>query len=404
VSAPTALRHVRLHELTLRDEGEEWIVGRVATGKFVALPPIGARVIRLLQADPDVAAASVVINAEADEPVDIPAFLQALTRLGFVDEVDGVPVGAAKAVPKSSFPGVRPEQVRWLLHPLLGLAVLAILLSGLVLIALRPGVVPAPSDVVWSEHGSLVILAQLVMAWSVIFLHELAHLFTARAAGVPGRISLGTRLQFLVAQTDVSGVWSAPRNVRLVVYLSGMALNAVLAVAGLFLNLLATTPGLHNLAAVLFTTQVVFLAGQFAFFMRTDVYFVAQDLARCRNLFGDATALVRYTLRRLTGRRRGETDPSAALPKRERTAVRAYAVFFVPATVICVGVFLGVTLPVTFHLAAQATGNLRDATGPRMVIDAVVVLAVIAGAQLLWAWAWWRRHGTRIRAALSGRR
>jgi hypothetical protein len=44
--------------------------------------------------------------------------------------------------------------------------------------------------------------------------HELAHLAAARSLGVPARIGLSTRLFYLVAQTDVSGIWAAPRRAR----------------------------------------------------------------------------------------------------------------------------------------------------------------------------------------------
>ncbi|MGP3934444.1 hypothetical protein [Nonomuraea sp. KM88] len=75
------------------------------------------------------------------------------------------------------------------------------------------------------------------------------------------------------------------------VYLSGMAVNALLAVAALILYNATPPGGLHNAAAVLFVLQPIMLATQFMFFMRTDVYFVVQDLARCRMLRRLGTAV-----------------------------------------------------------------------------------------------------------------
>ncbi|WP_246090723.1 DUF6223 family protein [Nonomuraea deserti] len=94
----------------------------------------------------------------------------------------------------------------------------------------------------------------------MIFVRELAHLFTARAAGVPGKMSLSTRLQCLVAQADVSGIWSAPRRIRMTVYLPGMVVNALLAVAALTLHNATPPGGLHNAAAVLSVLQPIMLA------------------------------------------------------------------------------------------------------------------------------------------------
>ena len=70
------------------------------------------------------------------------------------------------------------------------------------------------------------------MSGYALAVHELAHLATARARGVHARIGLGTRLQILVAQTTVSGLWGCPRSVRLRVYLAGVVSDLTIISAG----------------------------------------------------------------------------------------------------------------------------------------------------------------------------
>ena len=41
----------------------------------------------------------------------------------------------------------------------------------------------------------LVLAVNAAIAWTVILIHDFAHLATARAEGAPARITLGTRLQ-----------------------------------------------------------------------------------------------------------------------------------------------------------------------------------------------------------------
>ncbi|GAA2846155.1 hypothetical protein GCM10010517_02810 [Streptosporangium fragile] len=248
---------------------------------------------------------------------------------------------------------------------------------------------------IWSEHGSLVILGQTALAWVVVLFHELAHLATARAAGVPGTISLSTRLQFLVAHTDVSGIWLAPLRVRVTVYLAGMAQDAAICGAALVLIFFH---GPHPLLSVLVLTGFGCLVAQFLLFMRTDLYFLLQDLTGCRNLYGDSAAYLRYLI---TMRKR--PDPLARLPGRERVSVRGYAVLLVVGTGACLAFAVMVTLPIAISLVSRAVHTLVTGSGLVSFLDATLVLGLVAAVELMWVTAWWRRHGHRVRTFLSGR-
>src|SRR5262249_29356569 len=147
---------------------------------------------------------------------------------GFVATLDGTPVPGPPP-PRVTWARLRPTHVRWLLtRPVF--VVLALLVAAAAgAIGLAPQLVPTYHDLLWTQRTSLVLAGNAVLGWSIIALHEFAHLATARAAGVPGRMSFGTRLQFLVAQTDVSGIWASPRWQRLTAYLSGIAVNVGIA-------------------------------------------------------------------------------------------------------------------------------------------------------------------------------
>ncbi|MEV0158406.1 hypothetical protein AB0H57_32675 [Micromonospora sp. NPDC050686] len=407
ISAPTTVTgttRVRLHPLHLRAEGESWIVGRVETGEFIAVPPVGQRAVTLL-ADGTVDEVRARLRAETGADVDVAAFVASLVDLGFVAELDDRAL-AQPPVPQSMLPWLRPAHVRWLLHPAVALAAAAVVLAALAAIAVDPGLAPSYRDLLWSGSSGAVLLGNLVIVWSLILLHEFAHLLTARATGAPGRMSLGTRLQFLVAQTDVSGVWAAPRRARLTVYLAGIALNLVVsAVVVLVLAGTGLAGSARDLVAAVGLLSLTLVPAQFLVFMRTDAYFVLQDLTGCANLYADGSAyarhLARRALHRLSRRDGPGEDPSRRLTPRERVAVRVYTVVLVVGTTACLAVAALVTLPVSVTLLTTAAHTIVAGGAAAELFDAAAFVGVSLLCLVLWTRAWWHRHGQRVRREIS---
>jgi hypothetical protein len=273
-------------------------------------------------------------------------------------------------------------------------------LSAAAALAARPQMVPSYHDLVWSRYGSLVLLVMFGVGWPLLLLHEAAHLITARAAGVPARIELGTRLQFLVVQTDMSGIELAPRRHRLTAYLAGIAVNVTVASCAI-LALAGTRAGspAHHALAILAILALLPLPFQAMVFMRTDVYFVLQDLTGCRDLFGDGRAYARYLARRLLpGRRRARpADPSADMPAAQRRAVRVYSVVLVGGTILCLAALAAVTAPTDISVLATAARHLGPGNSAVQRLDGLVVLLLLGGVQVLWIRTRWRTYRRRKR-------
>ncbi|MGH3341982.1 MAG: hypothetical protein ACRDPK_03685 [Carbonactinosporaceae bacterium] len=387
----------------MRDEGEVWHVGRADTGEFVVLPDVGVRALRLFQAGLSVDEASERLrddDDDGDKDVDLVDFSEALIELGFVASLDGCDL-PSPPLQRATWPGLRARHVRWALQPAVTVGTLAVILAGALSVVAYPDLLPSYRDAIWSSHGSLVVIVNAGVGWTLLLVHELAHLMTARAADVPGKMSFGTRLQFLVAQTDVSGVWCAPRRVRLTVYCAGMAVELVLASVGLLL-LATTNPSgaVHTAASVVVLFALATVPWQALVFMRTDLYFVLQDLSRCPDLHSAGSTYVRHQLRRLI-RREGSaslTNPTARVVPRERHVVRAYAVLLCLGTLGCLSVYFAVTLPILVTLMAGAVRTLLHGGSPTDVADALTVLALTGLVQGLWVRAWLRKHASRIRS------
>jgi len=389
---------VVFHPLSMRRDGDGWVIGRINTGDFAAMPPAAHRAIALLCAGRTVGEVTEALRRETGKDIAVADFVAQLDGMGFVSAID-LQRRAGRGPVRASLPWLRPEHVRWLLSPVVPWLTAAVIAGAVVLIIADPGVLPGYRDLVWSRHSGLVLLVDITIGWALVWLHELGHLATARAAGVPGRFSLSTRLQFLVAQTDVSGIWAAPRRVRVTVYLAGIAVDLLIASACLLAASIAAGLTRH-LLLVAVLEAVLELPAELLIFMRTDVYFLVQDLSGCANLYAEGSARVRYLARRL--RHRDAPDPAQALPPAERSAVRAYCWLLLCGTAGCIAAAAVITVPAAIVLYGHAIGELSGSASAARA-DGAAAIAVSVGYQTLWLRAWWRRHGRRVRTFLRTR-
>jgi putative peptide zinc metalloprotease protein len=388
----TGASRVRLFPLQMRPEGEQWYVGRADTGEFVALPGIAVDALRLLEREHAIDEVAATLRATQGRDLDLVGFVGNLLDLGFVAAVDGQPVDGPAPI-RPTWPWLRPRHTRWTQSRVTAAITLALPVAALAVLAARPGLVPTYHDLLWSTDTSIILAGNAAVAWTIIMLHELAHLCTARAAGVPGKIGFGTRLQFLAVQTDVTGVWAQPRPVRLTVYLAGIAVNLAVSAVAILLRLVVDTPVLGAIALI----SALFVPTQLLLFMRTDVYFVVQDLARCGNLYADGTSYARHLLLR-----KGP-DPSVSLPRSERRAVRVYAPVLVVGTVLCLTFAALVSVPTAVSVLARAVEHVTGRE-PGRRLDGALTLLITGGFWAIWCRTWWRRHGPRVTGWLTRRR
>ncbi|WP_157124461.1 hypothetical protein [Nocardia pseudovaccinii] len=184
-------------------------MGRFETRQFVALPRAGVTALESLRAGHTIEQAAERLACAEGREFDVLSFVEALMEPEFVAEVDERPVPCTPSRP-ASFPRIRPEHVRFALSPVFPVLFACLMVAAVATLVERPDLVPSFHNLLWSPGGSVVLALSVAAGWSLVFVHELAHFLVARATGVHARIGLGTRPQFLVAETDISGIELAP--------------------------------------------------------------------------------------------------------------------------------------------------------------------------------------------------
>ena len=80
---------VRLRPLCERRDGDGWVIGRIETGDFIAVPEVAHRVVTLLGECLAIDDIADRLRAETGTSFAVADFVTALDELGFVAAVDG---------------------------------------------------------------------------------------------------------------------------------------------------------------------------------------------------------------------------------------------------------------------------------------------------------------------------
>jgi hypothetical protein len=422
---------VKVPPFASRREGSEVIIGRPEKRLFLSVPEEGLDILQSLAAGHTVGETMRRYQEKHAEIPDIADFVGTLHGEGFLDEdflkldsqaadpaapVSGPPARAGRLAWNISFDWISPVVAR----RLCGLPVLAlcgaIIACGVFFLADNPGPIPNV-QVLFFNHGHFAVLtlAAFGIALLAVFIHEMAHAVVARSSNASARLAIGNLMYVLVAQTDITGIWLAPKRRRYLAFLSGTIIDLVGAsvIIGILwagqhhLVGLSETVTKPLLQAVLFTygTRIAF---QFVFYIRTDLYYVLAAAMNCTNLMADTETLLGNWLARLRRRPDLVVDQSG-IPAREMRNVRIYAPFWLVGRVFAFGVLFFFFVPLLWHYLKEfvelATGQPHTFTVGDYLTVACLSLLVDGGGIVLWVTklsrSWLRGRSARAGVALA---
>jgi putative peptide zinc metalloprotease protein len=398
----TAETSVQVARLGYHCERDRWTVGSLETGEAIDVPAIAVTVLQALERGQTIGAAADIAEQAHGARPDVCGFVADLAELGFVRMAGTEPAitGDDLAYRSSSLRWLTARHVSWAFHPVTIAVGAAFVVCAFSLAAAVGKLDLSYRGIFISSYPGVVLLWSAAVVAVTASLHELCHLAAARAAGIPARISLSTRLIFLTAQTAAPLMWLACRRDRFRFYVAGMACNVLLAAGCAVVEICCrggTMPAVMAISAMLMLLLGV--ASEFEFYLRTDVYLIVQELTRCRNLFGDARAYARYRADLLRERFRHcarPADPTADLPEDERRPVRVYCAVMVLGSAIALILAAAYGLPISIVMYARAARELLSAQ-PLRILDGGTTFVIEGGLQLLVVWLLARRWMERRR-------
>ena len=350
--------------LSVVRQGEDYLVGDVERGDYIAVPDIGVLVIELLRSGRTVGEAAERASAAAGTEVDVADFARALCAQGFAGPglpglggLPGLAAAGGHEVSRSRWAAVLFGPYGWAVFGLTAAASAAIYLA-------RPRLFPHSSDPFFLSSPVRSVAAATVVMLLLGFAHELCHLLAARAEGVPARITVSRRLYLLVLETDLTRLWSIPRRRRYAPLMAGIALDVSLLFAAQ-VTLLGQSAGWWPLPgaaaralAALSYLQVAVIVPQFFVFLRTDIYAVLATATGCLNLWQVTRLTVRARLRLATAAQRAEL---ARAGPRDLAVARWFGWVYAAGMVLATWFFLVYFLPVTIRLLSSMARALAGA-------------------------------------------
>jgi putative peptide zinc metalloprotease protein len=389
--------HVLLRPLSITvSDDDSFMVGDLARGEFIQVPPIAVTVINALGSGQAVADVAAEARREAGQEVDVAEFVQTLIDCGFVAAVDGVPVRSDG--PELTNGGQLGATVARLARPLYSAPAWAVygalFCCCLALLTAVPWFRPHYDQLFFLPGPVLSIVLLTVITAPVSMLHELAHWLGARLEGVPARITLSRRYYLVVLQTDLSALWAVPRRRRFGPLLAGMALDVVViaALLGLrgaqFLGWWHPQPILGRLLAALVAALVISMSLQFVVFLRTDIYAVLITGLGCVNLTRISRLRMARAYRRLSST---EEREFAAASRRDRDTSRWYCWVQLGGALIAAwnfAVFFMPSLARTLRWIAVGLTRNPPATAEFWYVagSSIVALFLVAMPPLTYAW------------------
>ncbi|MFC5816953.1 hypothetical protein [Nonomuraea harbinensis] len=360
---------VPLRALTLVPEGDEVVVGDPETGTFVTVPAVGGVVISALRRGATTDEAAAEAEAFAGEPVDVPAFVQVLTELGFVDDRTGEEREAVRTAPiqfRRWMGGVSQRPARPFFGPVAWTVYAACALFSAGVFVVSPSLFPQPARDAFplGDIGlSALLLAPFALASTA--LHECGHWLAACAAGVRSRFGIDRRMMLLVFETDLTQVWTVPRRQRYAPLLGGLAVDAVLLsllLSGRLMvqaGLWTPPPTVDALLAVWVYVKLTGMLWQCMIFLRTDLYAVLVNALGCRDLWRVKSLMLRQAFGRLSP---GQAAELARASAADRRAGRWFRWVWLAGFVGVLGWFAFFLLPVIVTVLQWTAAGL--ALGP----------------------------------------
>jgi hypothetical protein len=382
-----------------RAEADDVIIANHTRSSFLCVPPDALEVLDSLAAGRTVGQAQAEYQLRHGVIPDLDDLLEMMEHEGFLR------IGANHAVhhaPDDSptrhyhFENIPVHVARRLFSPAVLLASGVLIALGLLACLADPALLPSPTVLVFDRDQASLLGGVLLISVVGVFVHELAHLVAARAAGISARMGLGNRLWFLVAETEMTGIWMASRRERCLAFLAGPLVDLASA-AALVLVLFGNRQ--HwiqlDLTPVVLIQACLFmylarLLWQFEFFVPTDFYYVIGTLFGCKNLMQDTqTYLVNQLARVVPGI---QTRDQSAVPPGELRVVRWFTVVWVLGRAVAFGTLFWITLPVLMGygvMLMRGIGGDGQAAGP--ITEGPLMPLIVVAVQTIGLLVWMRK-------------
>ncbi|ALC92434.1 hypothetical protein AM500_23710 [Bacillus sp. FJAT-18017] len=384
----TYLSKLTLVPHVIRSDKKNYIVEDLNSGDFYEMPLPAIDAIGKINRGVDLETIQVELEAlYPEEEIDILDFTHQLIELELVSKIDGQDVikHKEKSLASQGFLWIPPNLGKLFFNKISFSIYVLLFLLNLGLFIMFPELFPSYTDYFVFEWMALDILLWMGIGTVLLVIHELGHILSIRSKGLPAKLSLSHRLVFIVLETDLTAAWKLPSRSRNVLYLGGLALDMVILAAALSVQIVyPESPALLlSIAKIVVIDIFIRFVFQCGIYMKTDLYFVLENVTGSYNLMENAN----YLLRNLFSKK--DRNIGEVSYKEEKWTIATYSIFYFLGVCLTVAIFVFYSLPQMTYVMEEAVQRLSNPILSKPFIDGMLIIleTVIGGGILVFSWS-----------------
>jgi putative peptide zinc metalloprotease protein len=384
----TLQSYLSLVPIEIRKDNKNFIIEDKHSGDFYEMPEVCIDAIKLLNQGERLGEIERVLKEKfPNEEVDLLDFSEQLLQLDLIAEIDGVKLEKLqKEKERLGYLAISPKVGKFFFNKFSFILYIGLFILNIILFILNPSLLPHFKDVFVFDYMFLNILLWMSLTFVLVLIHEFGHILAMRAHNLPTRLEVGHRLFLVVLETDMSTVWKLPSKARNQLFLAGLCFDTVLLTISLMAQLLMANQsiilgGIITLAALDILLRMLY---QCCVYMKTDLYFVLENMSGCYNLMENAKQFINRKLRIQ------KTDTKTEVVfKGESNTIMLYSVFYFSGIVLTIGLFSIFYIPQMIYAGQQVLPGFQQAPTTYAFWDAAIftLQILVVFMLLLYSWA-----------------
>ncbi len=344
--------------------------------EFVACSKTLVDIIDLLKSGQTISQVSSKLGLNQDVVIE---GVSNLAKYGFLELEHSDTTTPTSQKPQMPLPN---QKLKLLTRVLLFLSVVSVVII-LFTFMLHPQALPTFDNFFWSKRISIDLFTFIFFSFVTLLLHEFSHFVFAKAEGLDSSFSISNRLNYLVVETNLKDIYLLKRWDRLLIYLSGTCVDVVTIGLSLMpiLYLYSTDNIPNNLSLILLLKQFIIvqvssILWEFLIYMKTDIYFVLENVLGIYNLIDFSKKLLLNTFRN-----RDLWEGMEEIRKRERGMIFTYCLLFIFGTSIALIRYVIYHIPISLNIFFTSVRNFNFGIlnyDFKTVVDAVVTFGIEA--------------------------
>ena len=368
---------ITLYPLSIQKDKKHYIVEEPISGDFFELPEISVDAIKRLEKGEELATIEKALkDSYPEEEVDIIEFVEQLVELGLVQEVDGIQVQRDEEKQTKSRSGGGgflwiPSWVGQLFfNGAMNKIYLLLLVINIFVLILNPELFPHYKDIFLFDSMVLNMISYLLISLILILIHEFGHVLAIRSYNLPAKLSIGNRLLFIVFETDLTQAWKLEPKQRNTLYFAGMSFEQIILFLSFGFMLLFPNANFVGIVSIIVLDIFIKFIYQCCFYMKTDVYYVVENVTGCYNLMESGKIYLSSFFKK---HRRSVKDQKEMFQD-EWNLIRMYSVFYIVG--VCLTLLLTVLyfIPQLYYAYSTIYSNILSPEDNVAFWDAIVFL------------------------------